>query len=90
VLWRVWEDEDEGDVVARPDVPLVEPHPQAGRAQSRPARAASAAVPQSLDLLLLHPAAEQTGKGALLPWLKRLDYGLRKVGLRQGWIGSTK
>jgi hypothetical protein len=40
--------------------------------------------------LLLHPAAEQTGKGALLPWLKRLDYGLRKVGLSQGWIGSTK
>ena len=38
VLWRVWEDEyedeDEKDVVARPDVPLVEPHPQAGRAQS--------------------------------------------------------
>jgi len=40
--------------------------------------------------LLLHPAAEQTSKGALLPWLKRLDHGLRKVGLRQGWIGSTK
>jgi hypothetical protein len=40
--------------------------------------------------LLLHPAAEQTGKGALLTWLKRLDHGLRKVGLRQGWIGSTK
>ena len=40
--------------------------------------------------MLLHPAAEQTGKGALLPWLKRLDHGLRKVGLRQGWIGSTK
>jgi len=33
---------------------------------------------------------EQTGKGALLTWLKRLDHGLRKVGLRQGWIGSTK
>ena len=40
--------------------------------------------------MLLHPAAEQTGKGALLTWLKRLDHGLRKVGLRQGWIGSTK
>ena len=40
--------------------------------------------------MLLHPAAEQTCKGALLPWLKRLDHGLRKVGLRQGWIGSTK
>ena len=40
--------------------------------------------------MLLHPAAEQTSKGALLPWLKRLDHGLRKVGLRQGWIGSTK
>jgi post-segregation antitoxin (ccd killing protein) len=40
--------------------------------------------------LLLHPAAEQTSKGALLPWLKRLNHGLRKVGLRQGWIGSTK
>jgi post-segregation antitoxin (ccd killing protein) len=25
-----------------------------------------------------------------LPWLKRLDHSLRKVGLRQGWIGSTK
>jgi hypothetical protein len=25
-----------------------------------------------------------------LPWLKRLDHGLRKVGLRQGWIGSPK
>ena len=40
--------------------------------------------------MLLHPAAEQTGKGALLTWLKRLDHGLRKVGLRQGWIGSAK
>jgi hypothetical protein len=40
--------------------------------------------------LLLHPAAEQTGKGALLTWLKRLDHGLRKVGLRQGWIDSAK
>jgi hypothetical protein len=26
----------------------------------------------------------------LLPWLKRLDHGLRKFGLRQGWIGSPK
>jgi hypothetical protein len=25
-----------------------------------------------------------------LPWLKRLDHGLCKVGLRQGWIGSPK
>ncbi len=40
--------------------------------------------------MLLHPAAEQTGKGALLTWLKRLDHGLRKVGLRQGWIDSAK
>ena len=40
--------------------------------------------------MLLHPAAEHTCKGALLPWLKRLDHGLRKVGLRQGWIGSAK
>ena len=27
---------------------------------------------------------------ALVTWLKRLDYSLRKVGLRQGRIGSTK
>ena len=40
--------------------------------------------------MLLHTAAEQTSKVALLPWLKRLDHGLRKVGLRQGWIGSIK
>ena len=47
-------------------------------------------VPQSSDLLLLPRTAEQTRKGTLLAWLKRLDHGLRQGGPHQLWIGSPK